>query len=114
MTRVLRRGTCAAIVTMLWLAMATSASAYPGQIVTTFGPDGNGTLLAPATIAVLAQSDGKVLTVGTVDNTLVVTRRSTSGHLDPTFGTNGTARIPISGRNIGVPAAALQTDGKLL
>src|SRR4029077_16010230 len=82
-------------------------------LVTSFGPDGNGTLLRNATAAVLVQPDGKVVTVGTFTASVPVIRQSTTGRLDPSFGTNGVAHVTIPGDGWAF-GATLQGDGKIV
>jgi uncharacterized delta-60 repeat protein len=95
--------------------VAPAAGALPGELVTTFGPDGSGTIPRGANAAVLVQPDGKVVTVGGFGASTEVARQSTSGRLDPTFGTNGIARIAVPGRPGGrARAATLQPDGKIV
>ncbi|MCU1429337.1 MAG: Esterase [Actinomycetia bacterium] len=94
-------------------ASATAVAATPGEIVSTFGASGNGTLHRPANIAVLPTANGKVVTVGDVATGIVISRQSTSGRLDATFGVGGATRVdaPKGGNAL---AATLQPDGKLV
>ncbi|HEX8369160.1 MAG TPA: hypothetical protein VF604_11520 [Pyrinomonadaceae bacterium] len=97
---------------------ATANFAAPGSLDTTFrgtgfhrsgfgfGADGAG--------KVLIQADGKIITVGGIENgengSTLIARYGTNGSLDPTFGEGGF----VTTGNFGVGDAELQPDGKIL
>jgi uncharacterized delta-60 repeat protein len=107
---------CTAAILMAAMAISATASgagAAPGQVDAAFGPAGNGTLLRPADVAVLVQTGGKIVTVGTSGNTIFVERQNAAGALDPTFGTSGIAKVVVASGGSGF-AATLQPDGKIV
>jgi len=95
------------------VSTAGVAGAVPGEIVASFGPYGNGATLRPSNVAVLAQPDGKVVTVGGFEGTVSVARQSTSGRFDRTFSGDGRAQIVVPPQGA-ANAAALQPDGKIV
>jgi uncharacterized delta-60 repeat protein len=111
--RAITRWSAALAVVLGTTLVAPAAVALPGELVTTFGPEGSGAVRRAANAAVLVQPDGKVVTVGGFGATAEIARQSTTGHLDPSFGTNGTAHVTIPGGGF-ARAAALQTDGKIV
>jgi uncharacterized delta-60 repeat protein len=112
-TRAIARWSAVLAVAFIAACFAPAAGAVPGELVTTFGPDGNGTISRGANAAVLVQPDGQVVTVGSFAAVVPVTRQSTTGRLDRTFGTGGIAHVAIPGDGW-ARGAALQTDGKIV
>jgi uncharacterized delta-60 repeat protein len=95
------------------LAGTSPAAGLPGQVVGSFGPYGNGTVRRAADVAVLPASDGKIVTVGSGDNTIVVSRQAKNGRLDHTFAHSGTS-TQVFGTGTSASAAVLQPDGKVV
>src|SRR2546423_5698006 len=110
-------------------AMAVLASSQPawaataGSLDTSFGTAGYstvalGTWAGAASVAV--QPDGKIVSAGQAEvngeNVIVVTRMTTSGALDPSFGTGGISTVHING-GAGMDSGAalvLQPDGRIV
>lgn len=94
-----------------------------GQIDNTFGGHGNGfdssTVASSMTYfnAVVVQPDGKILAAGNKDSSQIglIARYSTSGVLDPSFGSsqNGFVDFAIHGENE-INALALDSDGSII
>jgi uncharacterized delta-60 repeat protein len=94
-----------------------------GALDTTFSADGRtqidfGSFLQSA-YQVLLQSDGKIITVGypnseSSDSDFLLARLTSTGALDPTFGTGGEVRTSFGDLNGGALGAALQADGKIV
>lgn len=103
---------------LITLISASASFAAPGDLDTTFygtgfhrngfgfGADGAG--------KVLIQADGKIITVGGIENgehgSILIVRYRTDGSLDPTFGEGGLLNFG----NFGVGDAELQSDGKIV
>jgi len=110
-----------AVVSITILLAATNVLAAAGALDPNFGSNGvvktkhNG--MPSSAWEVVLQTDGKIITLGTVklsaDQTKrVITRYNSNGSVDTSFGTNGSTLIEIvscSGSKI-----ALQPDGKLI
>ncbi len=95
----------------------------PGSMDATFGSDGVVTLAPPfgfsLATAVVVQSDGKVVVVGSSDSAghgadFLLARYTTSGALDPSFGQGGLVTTDFAGQDDRGQAVALQEDGKLV
>jgi uncharacterized delta-60 repeat protein len=89
-----------------------------GVADTTFGTAGavTGTAMSVAR-GVAVQSDGKVLAVGqsaSSSGSMVLTRWSSAGVLDTTFGTGGTVTVTMSGTDSGGHDVAVASDGKIV
>jgi uncharacterized delta-60 repeat protein len=68
-----------------------------------------GTQAAGATL----QSDGKIVAVGQVGSALAISRFLAGGGTDASFGTGGTAQLPLTGGGYG-KAVVQQPDGRLV
>jgi len=79
-----------------------------GMAIVDMVPSGTETL-----VAVLRQSDGKYIGVGTANNQIALTRLNADGTIDTTFGTAGKVVTNI-GATISVKDAILQPDGKIV
>jgi uncharacterized delta-60 repeat protein len=94
-----------------------------GVLDNTFSRDGKtqidfGTCCQSA-MAVLLQSDGKIITVGgangeSSDDDFLLARLTPRGNLDNTFGVGGEVRTSFGDLNGGANGAALQSDGKIV
>jgi uncharacterized delta-60 repeat protein len=119
------KGTPVCFLVLLILVNSTSGQSRPGDIDTTFGSGGVsitrvGSIFTgyngPSTM--LLQPDGKILVCGQIDNYggdghFFLARLTSSGALDPTFGSQG---MIISSPNDAYPGAdmALQPDGRIV
>ncbi|MDQ3801556.1 MAG: hypothetical protein M3384_19210 [Acidobacteriota bacterium] len=103
---------------MTMSAGAPASFAAPGSLDTTFYGSGfhrNGFGFGyDGATKVLAQPDGKIITVGDVENgehgSILIVRYRADGSLDQTFGDGGTVNFG----DFGVADAALQSDGKIV
>jgi uncharacterized delta-60 repeat protein len=66
-----------------------------------------------ATAAVIAQSDGKVIAVGTIEDDFAVARFLSDGRVDTSFGAGGLARARVTDAAL-ASAVTQQGDGKLV
>ena len=100
------------------LGLASAVHAAPGDLDTTFGPDGKllQTGLGSASAnAVAIQSDGKIVAVGTAADDFVVLRYA-SGALDPTFSGDGIVTTSFGG-SLSIDSAkaiAIQSNGRIV
>jgi len=85
------------------------------------GFDGDGRLVradAGTGVAVVVQSDGKVVTAGSIDgpggNDFFLARYNPDGSADSSFGDNGTVHTDFAGRSDAAEGVALQADGKII
>ena len=91
-----------------------------GELDPTFATGGilvpPGSSFDQAMIAVALQSDGKILTLQTINGPGFnqVVRYNSNGTLDGTFGTGGSAAINPANQAIGCYSMALQSDGKIV
>jgi uncharacterized delta-60 repeat protein len=99
-----------------------------GALDTTFGSGGYASINPDPTHswynisgqAMVVQPDGKILVTGIANyNYLPVSRFNANGTVDTTFGTGGTALVPLSALGTGYTSAqgndlAVQSDGKIL
>ena len=91
-----------------------------GSLDTSFDTDGKvttdiGTSTTDTAKALVIQSDGKIVAVGTSSNDFAVVRYTTTGTLDTTFDTDGkvTTDIGTSTTDTG-SSAVIQSDGKIV
>lgn len=70
--------------------------------------------VASRAAAVLIQTDGKIVAVGTANNMFAVARYGPDGSLDATFGNGGFVTTSLAGDNDRAFAGALQADGKIV
>ena len=120
--RWLQRVIITPLVAFALAAVGTTAvsAADPGDLDTTFGVGGvsvvpGGSIpLNASTIAVLPQSDGRVVLVHSATASFgpaaVLTRRTVDGRPDPTFGDGGSTVLTLVPRFFVPTAAALQGD----
>jgi uncharacterized delta-60 repeat protein len=93
-----------------------------GPLDTTFGSGGTVTTLIGSgsyAFATALQSDGKILAAGQANystgNKFALSRYTTSGSLDPNFGSGGEVTTKIgTGTSFGARAIVLQSDGKIV
>jgi uncharacterized delta-60 repeat protein len=78
-----------------------------GRVVTAFAGDATG-------IAVAVQADGKIVVAGRVAQKFALTRYTTSGALDPTFGGDGRVVTRFSTGTAFATGVAIQADGKIV
>ncbi|GAA4933570.1 calcium-binding protein [Streptomyces coeruleoprunus] len=115
---------CAAAGTAVALLVALPGSvlAAPGDLDLTFSGDGKVvTSLAPTDDSqdVLLQSDGKLVTIGTVypfegPGDFALVRYNADGSMDTAFGDNGVATASFSEFGDVAQAGALQSDGRIV
>ena len=107
----------------LIFSQSAEAVVTPGDLDPTFGTGGRLAVpFSPATnyaTAAAIQADGKILGVGYVDrgnspDSLLLTRVTTAGVPDPTFGTDGAVAVKFGGRATRGAAAVVQPDGKIV
>ena len=113
----------AALALAVVCALPGVASAAPGQLDTSFGHLGNGTVFADHgrgdfVDKVLRQPDGKIVTIaGALDDSgatsEVVTRYLANGSLDPSFGNGGVFSEDVLHSGF-VTDGVLQPDGKIV
>jgi uncharacterized delta-60 repeat protein len=70
--------------------------------------------LGSAANAIVLQPDGKIVAAGYAYNAVALVRYTTTGGLDPTFGSGGMVTTVIGGWRSGGFAIALQPDGKIV
>jgi uncharacterized delta-60 repeat protein len=84
-----------------------------GEVITAFGPSSS-----DGANGVAIQQDGKIVVVGASDATgkddFALARYTTSGALDPTFGTGGRVLTSIGTGFDGAETVAIQPDGKIV
>ncbi|HUR97099.1 MAG TPA: FG-GAP-like repeat-containing protein [Pyrinomonadaceae bacterium] len=90
-----------------------------GQPDPTFDGDGKVTYDVRASASdvirsVLIQADGKIIGVGASGGSYILVRLTTTGALDPSFGTGGKAIQNIAPDSSGAHRAILQPDGKIV
>ena len=110
--------------TMAALLAAPAASAYPGDLDTSFNSTGYRVTPFPAGNAeaadVAVQGDGKVVAVGTAygsspgSRQFAVARYDADGTMDETFGTGGLVTTPLGESSSSANAVAVQPDGKIV
>jgi uncharacterized delta-60 repeat protein len=93
-----------------------------GSLDPTFGTGGKSVLTFGATggdaVSVLVQPDGRIVVIGSSSTTatqsdFTAVRLTSSGAIDTSFGTGGTAHVDFGGDDH-VEAAALQPDGRII
>jgi uncharacterized delta-60 repeat protein len=90
-----------------------------GQLDTTFDGDGKATLdilpmLSDSVKSIAIQSDGKIVGVGSGAGPYMVIRLTSTGALDPTFGTGGKVLAPVAPVAGAPHRMILQPDGKIV
>jgi len=100
------------------LALLTSvAMAAPGDLDTTFGSGGKVLTSISGTdraYCVAVQSDGKIVIAGYAGSDIAVVRYTSTGALDPTFGSGGIVTTSLTGGNDYAFGITLQSDGKIV
>ncbi|MFI0926819.1 calcium-binding protein [Streptomyces sp. NPDC021012] len=113
-----RAGVPVALGLALVLALPGTAFAAPGDLDPTFGPDGRVTTPITGTAEghdIARQADGKLVVVGTSEAGFALARYTTSGALDPAFGSGGTTTSDFGGGSHTANAVAIQpSDGKIV
>ena len=80
-----------------------------GGVLTTFGSNLNATAFALA-----IQSNGDIIAAGQAGSSLALSRYSSAGTLDTTFGTGGTTTTSLGSNPSAISSLALQSDGKIV
>ena len=80
-----------------------------GGVLTTFGSNLNATAFALA-----IQSNGDIIAAGQAGSSLALSRYSSAGTLDTTFGSGGTATTSLGSNPSAISSLALQSDGKIV
>ena len=92
---------------------AHAAGTPPGALETSYGDKGVAAVDLPGldyAEASVVQADGKTVLAGSSDNALTVTRFTTSGRLDPSFGGTGAVRVR---QQAGAAAVRIAPDGSI-
>jgi uncharacterized delta-60 repeat protein len=115
-----RRSLILAIAAVSLLFVASPAAADPGDLDsgfagdgTAFIPDGGAALALPVDVGV--QSDGRIVVVsnrstGPESTEILVTRFTSRGRVDRSFGTNGRVAVQIDGASTSASRLAVQQD----
>jgi uncharacterized delta-60 repeat protein len=80
-----------------------------GGVLTTFGSNPNATAFALA-----IQSNGDVIAAGQAGSSLALSRYSSAGKLDTTFGSSGTVTTSLGSNASAISSLAIQSDGKIV
>jgi uncharacterized delta-60 repeat protein len=97
------------------LAFSPVAPAGPGVLDPTFGSFGVTDVRGFGGTALLVQRDGKLVMAGvTAAGSAGLVRLDTNGAIDPSFGIDGVAVVPLASKDAQATALALQPDGKIL
>jgi uncharacterized delta-60 repeat protein len=80
-----------------------------GGILTNFGSNPNATAFALA-----IQSNGDIIAAGQAGSSLALSRYSSAGKLDITFGSGGTVTTSLGGNPSAISSLAIQSDGKIV
>ncbi|MBE2283891.1 MAG: cadherin-like beta sandwich domain-containing protein [Prosthecobacter sp.] len=104
------------------LILAAAASAAPGDLDTTFGSGGKVTTSIGSSnetgLSVMIQADGKVVVAGETYNgsnwDFALTRYTSNGTLDSSFGTGGKVTMTIGTSDESAKSVVVQSDGRIL
>src|SRR6202035_3700787 len=80
-----------------------------GGILTNFGSNPNATAFALA-----IQSNGDIIAAGQAGSSLAMSRYSSAGKLDTTFGSGGTVTTSLGSNASAISSMAIQSDGKIV
>jgi uncharacterized delta-60 repeat protein len=80
-----------------------------GGILTNFGSNPNATAFALA-----IQSNGDIIAAGQAVSSLALSRYSSAGKLDTTFGSGGTVTTSLGNNASAISSLAIQSDGKIV
>jgi uncharacterized delta-60 repeat protein len=80
-----------------------------GGILTNFGSNPNATAFALA-----FQSNGDIIAAGQAGSSLALSRYSSAGKLDPTFGARGIVTTSLGSNASAISSLAIQSDGKIV
>ena len=80
-----------------------------GGILTNFGSNPNATAFALA-----IQSNGDIVAAGQAGSSLALSRYSSAGKLDTTFGSSGTVTTSLGSNASAISSLAIQSDGKIV
>jgi uncharacterized delta-60 repeat protein len=80
-----------------------------GGILTNFGSNPNTTAFALA-----IQSNGDIIAAGQAGSSLALSRYSSAGKLDTTFGSSGTVTTSLGSNASAISSLAIQSDGKIV
>ena len=106
-----------AVLLIVILLSATSAFAAGGTLDSTFGSNGVVTTMSSSASEVVLQTDGKIITLGSVklsdeQSKRIITRYNSNGSVDTSFGTNGSTFVEVE--LFSASKIALQPGGKLI
>src|SRR4051812_9554407 len=111
-----RRAAAAFAFVLALLAIATPASASPGDLDPSFGQGGIGSLNLPYSGTIAAMPDGSIITVRSGYNydAIALVRTTAAGVDDKSFGDRGFAQIQAAGR-VGkqITSLALSPSGNI-
>jgi uncharacterized delta-60 repeat protein len=110
-----RRAIPLALATISLIA-APAANAAEGDLDPTYGSGGKVSATTPVSTGaggMALQADDKVVAVSSTSSNFFVRRYTTTGALDPTFGSGGTATVSV-GSNDAAYDVAIQPDSKIL
>jgi uncharacterized delta-60 repeat protein len=80
-----------------------------GGVLTTFGSNPNATAFALA-----IESNGDIIAAGQAGSSLALSRYSSAGKLDATFGSSGTVTTSLGSNASSISSLAIQSDGKIV
>jgi uncharacterized delta-60 repeat protein len=80
-----------------------------GGILTNFGSNPNATAFSLA-----IQSNGEIIAAGQAGSSLALSRYSSAGKLDTTFGSGGTVTTSLGSNASAISSLAIQSDGKIV
>jgi len=80
-----------------------------GGVLTNFGSNPNATAFALA-----IQSNGDIIAAGQAGSSLALSRYSSAGKVDTTFGSGGTVTTSLGSNASAISSLALQSDGKIV
>ena len=80
-----------------------------GGVLTNFGSNPNATAFALA-----IQSNGDIVAAGQAGSSLALSRYSSAGKLDTTFGSSGTVTTSLGSNASAISSLAIQSDGKIV
>jgi uncharacterized delta-60 repeat protein len=104
--------------TIIAIATAGPASAMPGDLDPSFGTGGKVTASGSLPFAMAMQADGKIVTAGYTgigsQTVFGLARFTSTGALDPTFGSGGEVATAIGSSYDVANAVAIQSDGRIL
>ncbi|HEX6844627.1 MAG TPA: hypothetical protein VF235_05865, partial [Actinomycetota bacterium] len=106
-----------ALVVAFLLAAPSLGSAAPGDLDPAFGDDGKATAEFGAGSGgndAVRQRDGKIVVAGWVEGMIAVMRFRANGSIDPAFGDDGVAIIPLGHQSDEANGVAMQPNGRIV